>query len=256
MSVRVEQPSLRSVATSTQVLHLFEQHEELGPTQVARELRVAKSTAHQMLKSLSTGGLLDSVGKGRYRLSLQLFDYGQLVLARLPIRKIARPELVALHDETGQMVQLGLPAHGYVVYVERFGHDPLRPQISGEWMRKVEGYASSAGRAMAAVDPDIERATFSVPRKRQTARTVVREGELRHVLSAARGQGWVQSIEESAPGFTSIASAVRHRSGRAVCAVSVVGPTQQLTGRHTDRLVSRLLHTTATIGKLYEQSEE
>jgi IclR family transcriptional regulator, KDG regulon repressor len=243
-------PGLRSVAICTQVLDCFAEHEVLGPTQVARELGVAKSTAYQMLGSLANGGLLERTEAGRYRLSLRLFDYGQLVLDRLPIRRIARPEIIALHEMVGHVVQLGLPANGYVVYVERFGHDPLRPQISGEWMRKVGGYASSAGRAMAAVDPVVERATFAVPMVRQTPHTVIDQGKLRQILAGTRARGWVRSVEESAPGFTSIAAPVRDGFGGAVAAVSVVGPTAKMTGFQAGSMVHSLL---AAVGRISEQ---
>lgn len=243
-------PGLRSVAISTQVLDCFAEHAVLGPTQVANELGVAKSTAYQMLSSLCNAGLLERTGTGRYRLSLRLFDYGQLVLDRLPIRRIARPDLIALHETVGNVVQLGLPANGYVVYVERFGHDPLRPQISGEWMRKVGGYASSAGRAMAAIDPAVERATFAVPMVRHTPHTVIDPVKLRQILAGARANGWVRSVEESAPGFTSIAAPVRDRFGGAVAAVSVVGPTARMTGVHVESMVRGLL---AAVGRISEQ---
>ena len=133
---------LRSVSISTRVIGCFTQHEEMGPTQVARELDIAKSTAYEMLTALVVGGLLERTPRGRYRLSLQLFDYGQLVLDRLPIRRVARPELMALHDSVQETVQLGLPAGGRVVYVERFDAGSLPCEASGEWMRKVSGFAS------------------------------------------------------------------------------------------------------------------
>lgn len=246
-------PHLRSVSISTQVLDCFAEHDVLGPTQVARELGVAKSTAFQMLASLANGGLLERADAGRYRLSLRLFDYGQLVLDRLPIRRLARPELVTLHKRVGHVVQLGLPANGYVVYVERFGHDPLRPQISGEWMRKVGGYASSAGRAMAAADPAVERATLALPLERHTPYTVVDQVRLRQILAQAKARGWVRSAEESARGFTSIAAAVRAPDGTAVAAVSVVGPSAKFQERHTDAMVRPLLAAVRRINEQYAE---
>lgn len=242
---------LRSVGLSTQVLDCFAEHEVLGPTQVARQLGVAKSTAYQMLTSLAQGGLLERAAGGRYRLSLRLFDYGQLVLDRLPVRRLARPELIALHQEVGHVVQLGLPANGHVVYVERFGHDPLRPQISGEWMRKVEGYASSAGRAMAAVDPAVERATFALPIVRHTPQTVTDRAQLEKILAEARRKGWVRSVEEAAAGFTSVAAAIRDEHGAAVAAVSVVGPSARMTGPRGDALIRSLLATTRRVNQHY-----
>lgn len=241
---------LRSVGISTAVLDCFAEHEELGPTQVARELGVAKSTAFSMLAALAAGGLLDRTTGGRYRLSLRLFDYGQLVLDRLPVRRLARPELLALHETVGEMVQLGLPANGYVVYAERFGDDALGPQISGEWMRKVGGYASSAGRAMAAFDSAVARATFAVPMVRHTARTVTDPAQVHRILAGCRSRGWVRSVEESAPGYTSIAAPVFDGRGKVAAAVSVVGSTSRLTSTRGQFVARSLVVSARRVSQL------
>lgn len=232
---------LRSVSISTRVIGCFTRHEELGPTQVARELGIAKSTAHEMLVALAAGGLLDRTARGRYRLSLQLFDFGQLVLDRLPIRRIARPELLALHRRVEETVQLGLPAGGRVVYVERFDHGSLPEEASGEWMRKVSGFASSSGRVLAAFDPEIAEATLALPRTRYTPRTIVDTTRLRQVLARAREQGWVCTSEERASGLTSMSAPVFAASGRVCAAVSIVGRTRALTGTRGEFVLRSLV---------------
>lgn len=242
-----EATGLRSVSISTQVLDCFSDHEELGPSQVARELGVAKSTAFQMLSALAHGGLLERTERGRYRLSLRLFDYGQLVLDRLPVRRLARPVLEELHADVAEMVQLGLPAHRQVVYVERLGHGALRPSLSGEWMRKVPGHASSAGRVLAAYDSVLARAMFAAPLTRYTRHTVVDPAQVRGLLAGIRARGWVRTVEEAAVGYTSTAAPVFDADGRAVAAVSVVGATPRMTGHRGDFLARRLRTAAARV---------
>lgn len=232
---------LRSVSISTRVIGCFTQHEEMGPTQVARELDIAKSTAYEMLTALVAGGLLERTPRGRYRLSLQLFDYGQLVLDRLPIRRIARPELLALHQRVEETVQLGLPAGGRVVYVERFDSGSLPHEASGEWMRKVSGFASSSGRILAAFDPQIAEATLALPRTRYTPRTVVDTPRLNQILNRARAQGWVCTSEERATGFTSMSAPVFSCSGHVAAAISIVGRTRALAGTRGEFILRHLV---------------
>lgn len=206
-----EAGGLRSVAIATQVLHCFVEHEELGPTVVARELGIAKSTAFHALAALAAAGLLERSGAGRYRLSLSLFHYGQLALDRMPLRALAQPVMMELNDSLRLMVQLGLPAAGYVIYVERVGHSGPSgpgPVVSGEVMHRVAGYASSAGRAMAAFDPAIARATLAVPRVKHTPFTVTDTQRLERILSTTRASGWVSSREESALGYSSVAAPI------------------------------------------------
>jgi DNA-binding IclR family transcriptional regulator len=108
---------LRSVSIAASVLDCFAAHRELGATQVARELGVAKSTACRMLSALADGGLLDRAAGGRYRLSLRVFE-------------------------------LGVLAAGHVAYIDRYGNTRLGSQLSGAVLRRVPGYSSSSGRVL------------------------------------------------------------------------------------------------------------
>jgi DNA-binding IclR family transcriptional regulator len=139
------------VAIAASVLSCFAVHPELGATQVARELGVAKSTACRMLSALAAGGLLDRAGGGRYRLSLRVFELGVLAAERIPVRDAARPVLIELQQQLREMVQLGVPVAGHVAYIDRYGHAGMGLQLSGEVMHRVPGYSSSSGRALAAI---------------------------------------------------------------------------------------------------------
>lgn len=225
---------LRSVSIAVGVLDCFVTAGELGPTQVARRLGIAKSTASRMLSTLAGSGLLDRTPAGRYQLSLRLFDYGQLAIDRLPLRAVARPVLLDLHSSLDETVQLGVPAGGHVLFVERVGRGGPGARPSGEVLRRVPGYSSSAGRVMAAFDPEVARATAAVQRRRHTPFTVTGTAQLQQVIVAARRAGWVGSREEYALGYSSIAAPVllteRGDPPRVAGAISVVGRTQQILG--------------------------
>jgi DNA-binding IclR family transcriptional regulator len=254
----LEAGGLRSVSIATQVLHCFVEHAELGPTHVARELGVAKSTAFHALAALAAAGLLERSAAGRYRLSLRLFQYGQLALDRLPLRALARPILVELNDSLRLMVQLGLPAGGHVLYVERVGNGGLGPLVSGEVMRQVAGYASSAGRAMAAFDPGIARATLAVPRVKHTPFTVTDLVRLERILRTTRTNGWVCSREESAPGYSSVAAPILAPDGapgpRVAGAISTVGRTALVAGPRKDFVVASVRRAAQRVTRLLAQS--
>ena len=85
------------------MLDCFSVHPELGATQVARELGVAKSTACRMLSALAAGGLLDRADGGRYRLSLRMFELGVLAAERIPVRDaaVSGPMLVSTSRSSG-----------------------------------------------------------------------------------------------------------------------------------------------------------
>ena len=249
---------LRSVSIAASVLDCFAAHRELGATQVARELGVAKSTACRMLSALADGGLLDRASGGRYRLSLRVFELGVLAAERMPVRDVARPVLMDLQELLGEMVQLGVPAAGHVAYIDRYGNTRLGSQFSGEMLRRVPGYSSSSGRVLAAFDKRILRETLAVPRRKHTPFTIIDDERLSRVLQAARTAGWVGTREEFTLGYSSVAAPVLEGSSgaRPVAAISVVGPTARILGLRKDFIVASVCRAARRAGALLAQATE
>ena len=249
---------LRSVSIAASVLDCFAAHRELGATQVARELGVAKSTACRMLSALADGGLLDRAAGGRYRLSLRVFELGVLAAERMPVRDVARPALMDLQDLLGEMVQLGVPAAGHVAYIDRYGCTRLGSQFNGEVLRRVPGYSSSSGRVLAAFDERILRETLAVPRRKHTPFTIIDAERLSRVLQAARTAGWVGTREEFTPGYSSVAAPVLEGAygSRPAAAISVVGPTVRILGLRKDFIVASVCRAARRAGALLAQATE
>jgi IclR family transcriptional regulator, KDG regulon repressor len=248
---------LRSVSIAVSALDCFASHRELGATQVARELGVAKSTACRMLAALAAGGLLDRAGGGRYRLSLRVFELGLLAAERMPVRDAARPVLMELHEQLREMVQLGVPVAGHVVYIDRYGNSGLGIQLSGEVVRRVPGYSSSSGRVLAAFDEGIMADTLAVSRRKHTPFTITDTARLARVLRAARAAGWTGTREELAPGYSSVAAPilVPVRGGmRPVAAISVVGPTAHILGLRKDFIVASACRAARRVSLLLAQT--
>jgi DNA-binding IclR family transcriptional regulator len=254
------QAGLRSVSIAVSVIDCFATHRELGATQVARELGVAKSTACRTLAALAAGGLLERAGGGRYRLSLRIFELGVLAAERMPVRDLARPVLMDLQEQLREMVQLGVPVAGHVVYIDRYGNSTrLGHQLSGEVMRRVPGYSSSSGRALAAFDARIMRETLAVPRRKHTPFTITDTERLDRVLRTTRAAGWVATREEFQPGFSSVAAPVLVRAAdgaRPTAAISVVGPTSHILGLRKDFVVASVCRAARRVSSLLAQASE
>jgi len=255
------QAGLRSVSIAVSVIDCFATHRELGATQVARELGVAKSTACRTLAALAAGGLLERAGGGRYRLSLRIFELGVLAAERMPVRDLARPVLMDLQEQLREMVQLGVPVAGHVVYIDRYGNSTrLGHQLSGEVMRRVPGYSSSSGRALAAFDERIMRETLAVPRRKHTPFTITDTERLDRVLRTTRTAGWVATREEFQPGFSSVAAPVLVRAAadgaRPTAAISVVGPTNHILGLRKDFIVASVCRAARRVSSLLAQASE
>lgn len=226
--------AVRSVQIAVAALECFLSSPELGATEVARRIGVAKSTAHRVLVTLAASGLLDRSGGGRYRLGVRLYDYGQLAIDRLYLRELALPVLAGLRDQTGETVQLGIPSGAEVLYVDRLeGTNGLR--FHSDSYRRVPGHSSSAGKAIAAFNPTVLQAVLAAGLKAHTTRTPTTRAAYLTSIDKVRRRGYAESIEEFEVGLSSVAAPILlsdgHTDELAVAAVSIAGPTVRVTGR-------------------------
>ncbi|MFM9133943.1 MAG: IclR family transcriptional regulator, partial [bacterium] len=228
------QESSRSVSIAVAVLECFLSTEELGASEVARRIGVAKSTAHRALGALAEGGLLDRVPSGRYRLGLRLYDYGQLAIDRLLLRELALPILAGLRDQISETVQLGIPAGHEVLYVDRLeGTHGLR--FHSDSYRRVLAHSSSSGKVIAAFNPAAHEAIARHGLVRQTRHTVVHPAKFEAQLELVRRQGFIMSTEETEVGLSSVAAPVfldgADGERIAVAAISVAGAPEPIAPR-------------------------
>lgn len=204
---------------------------ESGPSAIARELGIAKSTASRTLAVLADRGLLERAGAGRYRLGLRMFEYGQLALTRFNLFEVSVPVLADLRDRVRELVQLGVPVGAEVLFLDRFESQDLDPRFHGQTWRRVPGHSSSSGRAIAAFNPAVARAVFDAGLVRRTRWTVTDPRRLAAILAEVRERGYAVTEEELEEGLSSVAAPILVDDGgrpRAIAAVSVAGPSTRL----------------------------
>lgn len=219
--------TLKSVGTALDVLECFAVDTELGVSDIARRLGVAKSTAHRLLTTLVTRGFIEQdPHSGLYRLGLHLYELGQLVLQRNEIRHVALPILHQVHRATGLTVNFSVPDGPDVVFVERL-ENPDGVRILGHWGRRLPAHTTSSGKVIAAFNRHAYAARVAAgfpPRVTGTVRTVA---DWDKVLATVRSQGYAVSHSESFEGSSSVAVPVLSRKV-AVASVSVFGPTEAI----------------------------
>ena len=105
-----------------------------GVNALARRIGVNPSSASRLLATLERGGLVEREPGGPYRLGLHLVALADRVLARLDVRDLARPQLRALVEATGETATLSVPDGEEAVTVdfvpggvERREHGAARP---------------------------------------------------------------------------------------------------------------------------------
>jgi DNA-binding IclR family transcriptional regulator len=221
---------LHSVLSALDVLECFVTSDQLGVTEVARRLGVAKSTAHRLLSTLCARGVVQRIpATGQYRLGLRLWELGQLVQDRAPVRHLALPLLEELRLRTGQTAHLAIADGADVVFVERI-QALSGIALIGERQRRVPLHTTSAGKVLAAFNPEHSRARAEAGFPALTPQTITSAQAWSTCLADVLARGLAVSDSENMPGLASIAAPVIDTSGLAVAAVSVAGPSPAILG--------------------------
>ena len=243
---------LKSVATALDLLDCFVTEEELGVSEVARRLGVAKSTAHRLLTTLASRGLIEqSPSTGRYRLGLHLFELGHLALTRIDLRRESRTLLEELREVSGWTVHLSVRQGADTLFLERL--PTLRGmQAMGEYRRRWPLHATSSGKAICAFDPEAAMARSQAGFPAFTTHTISTEAAFRAELVHIRQRGYATAREELMYRLASVAAPVLDPQGGARAAVSITGSVLEL-GEHPERQARLVLIAAQRLGRVLQR---
>lgn len=215
--------------------------------QAARLLAVPRSTAYRLLRSLEAGGfLIYDAPRQTYRLSLAVARLGQVALAGVDLRLVARPSLRRLVDETGESAFLLVVEGRSAVVIDTVASDaPLRLTypVGTPWPL----YAGASNKVLLAHLPEeMVAEVLSGPLPRITPRTLTDSSRLRAELARIRRQGFAHSVGELTPGIVGVAVPILS-GGQLMGALAVAGPVSRLTAARVPHSVTRLKQAALSI---------
>jgi DNA-binding IclR family transcriptional regulator len=219
---------LKSVLTALDLLDCFMASDELGVTDIAQRLGVAKSTAHRLLTTLSARGMAEKNPEtGRYRLGMHVYELGTLTANRNRLRKLALPVMEELRQLTGHTIHLSVADGADVIHLERL-QSMRGVHVMVDLQRRFPVHSTAGGKAIAAFNAEVadarRRADFPV----LTSRTVRSGSDFDRVLAEVRRTGYATNREEAMLGFTSIAAPILDSAGLARAAISIAGPNREI----------------------------
>jgi DNA-binding IclR family transcriptional regulator len=233
--------SVQSIERATAILKAFStEKEELGVTELSRQLDLHKSTVSRLLASLQREGLVEeNLVTRKYRLGMTLVTLGGLVLQRLDVTQAARPLMVALSNLTQETVILAIKDDAEAVNIAQVPSPQMVKHI--EWIgRRTPLHCTAVGKVLLAYSPVAEQQDFinrGLPR--YTSNTVTGPETLCQELEQVRQQGYAVGSEEFEVGLNEIAAPVRDHTGEVVASLSVSGPAFRLS---PDKLLSLVEH--------------
>jgi IclR family KDG regulon transcriptional repressor len=219
---------------------------EWGVTEVAAALGTSKSSAHALLTTMETVGLLERTASARYRLGWRLLTLSSTLMQTTAYRPRVVAAMRRAVDRWGEPMHLGVFDRGCVVYLEcaRARRSMGLPTRVG---LRLAAHPSAVGKALLAHRGADEIARHvQRPLRRYTANTIVAPERLRAELDAVRARGYSLDREETIGGVCCVAAPVRDAAGAVVAAVSLSAPTARF-DRHTDSYL-QLVRDTARAG--------
>ncbi len=243
---------IHSIEKAIGILSLFSYaRPRWGISEIAHALDLPKGTAHNLVKTLLTAGLLrqDSETR-RYSLGPRLFSLGAITAGTLEINQKAGGPAHKLASQTGLVCRIAIwdaDAVLITLNVTPQYTEAMATQIGP----RVAAYSSAIGRVFLAYMETRELDVYlkSVPFVTFTGRTIVSRSRLKRELKATRERGFAVNDQEMAMGRSSLAACIRGRGGTPEAAISLTGSPGQVLGEQKDLLVSKLRSTAAEISR-------
>ena len=204
---------------------------DAGVTELADEVGVSKATVHNHLATLEALGVVRAEN-GRYRLGLKLLDLGMAIRDGMQVPTVARPEVTALAESSGESAAVLVREDREAVYADV--RDPDRNDRRVRLGSRVPLHATAGGKVLLAYEsPDAVDAYCAGGLSRHTGRTVTDPADLRAELRSVADRGVAYDRGEYFEGMRGVAAPVRGESG-VVGSVSVLGPGERLSGKRLE----------------------
>ena len=222
---------LSSVANAIRLIKAFSDEEyEIGISNLAKRLGLAKSTVHRLATTLIEAGMLgQNVETGKYRLGLVVFELGSLVRRKMDVTADAKPFLKTLAETTGETLHLAVVDRQAVLYINII-ESQRAIRMGYKIGTRAPLHCTAVGKALTAFQPqEVIEAVIARGLPACTAGTITDPEAFRRELAAVRARGYALEDEEIETGLRGIAAAVRNYSGQVIAAIGIAGPAHRMT---------------------------
>lgn len=242
---------LSSVTNALRLLKVFsDQESEIGISDLARRVGLAKSTVHRLASSLVEEGMLEQAEReGKYRLGLALFELGALVRRKMDVTAEARHHLKALSERSGETVQLAVLEQTAALYINVI-ESQRALRMSYQVGTRAPLHCTAVGKVLLAhADSHLFDSTMELGLARVTDLSITQADELRRELMAIIHRGYAVEEEEAERGLRGVAAPVRDFSGEVVAAIGISGPTHRMSKKILQNFARDLIEVSAAVSQ-------
>lgn len=244
-----------SVDNALFLLQLVGEHRVLRVSEAADLLGVGRSTAHRLFAALRERGfVLQDRPNGPYRPGPALNEIGLAAIGNIDIRRLARPVLEALRDETQETTSLVLLEGRTVRFVDCV-ESPRSVRVGSRTGLVLPAHCTASGKAILATLPpaDLKRRYAGQPLTARTDGSLTEWRAMERELGQIRRHGFAVNSEEAETGVCAVGAAVSDQVGAPLAGVAVAVPAGRMTNRFAEVVAPAVLRAAAAVEALVHE---
>lgn len=242
---------VNSVLKATRILEMLAEKSGLGLSEIARALKLPKSSAHGILETLVEVKLVErDSASGKFQLGVKLVELGNRARLELDICRIAAPFLQGLNVEFDETVHLTVLDKDEVLYLDCIESKRRLRTYSVIGVR-APLYCTSVGKAILAFqkDEEIRRIAREKGLERITANTIDSEDKLFAEIVKIRERGFAIDDMEHEEHLRCVGAPIRNAQGEVFASLSLSGPAERNTYERIESMAPSVMRAGAEISR-------
>ena len=237
-----ESPSVAVERALAMLEAVAQEPEGLSNAEISRKLKMPKSSASYILRTLETQAYLNRDPEtGKYRVGLKILSLSRGALSGIDVREVALPVMRHLMAKTHLTCHLAILDGPDAVYIEKVEPDGfLRVDT---WVgRRMRVHATSVGKALVAFIPEerLEKILSERGMEKRTPKTITNLPRLLKELEKVRAQGYAVDDEENNLAARCVGAPVFNQQGAIEASLGLSGTTNQVNAHTMPRIVEAL----------------
>ncbi|MCF7946259.1 MAG: IclR family transcriptional regulator, partial [Spirochaetia bacterium] len=220
-----------TVTKAMAIIELLSLGKNMGTTEISEELGLPKSTAHNIIETLSHYSIIEkNLDTNKYHLGLKLIELGSRAQSELDITRIANPYLKGINMELDETVHLTVLDREEVLYVDCVESKKRLRTYSVIGVR-APLYCTAVGKAILAFLPekDITKILQEKGLERITENTITKPETMKFELEHIRKDGFAVDNMEHEDHLRCVGAPIFNSRGEVIASISISGPTSRNT---------------------------
>ena len=242
MKTKDESPSVAVERALAMLESVAREPEGLSNAEISRELKIPKSSASYILRTLEKRGYVNrDESSAKYRVGLKILSLSRGALSGIDVREVALPIMRNLVQKTNLTCHLAILDGSEAVYIEKV--EPNGFIRMDTWVgRRMRVHATSVGKAMVAHIPQerLQKIVAEAGMEKRTPKTITNLPKLLKELEKVRAQGYAVDDEENNLEARCVGAPVFNQYGEIEASIGVSGTIHQVNAQTMPRILESL----------------